>query len=41
MVKTDSEAAKSFVSRRGLGRTRPTEVRESWLQEGVRMGRVV
>ena len=41
VVKTDSEAAKSFVSRRGLGRMRHIEVRELWLQEEVRKGTVV
>ena len=40
MLKTDSEAAKSFVSRRGLGRMRHIEVRELWLQEEVRKGLV-
>ena len=41
ILKTDSEAAKSFVSRRGLGRMRHIEVRELWLQEEVRKGKVV
>ena len=41
VLNTDSEAAKSFVSRRGLGRMRHIEVRELWLQEEVRKGRVV
>ena len=40
-LNTDSEAAKSFVSRRGLGRMRHIEVRELWLQEEVRKGKVV
>ena len=40
VLKTDSEAAKSFVSRRGLGRMRHIEVRELWLQEEVRKGLV-
>ena len=40
IVKTDSEAARSFVSRRGLGRMRHIEVRELWLQGEVRKGRV-
>ncbi len=40
MVKVDSEAAKSFVARRGLGRMRHIEVRDLWLQEEVRMGKV-
>ena len=30
---TDSSAAKSFVSRRGLGKMRHIEVRDLWLQE--------
>ena len=37
---TDSEAAKSFVARRGLGRMRHIEVRDLWLQEEVRKGNV-
>ena len=41
VLQTDSEAAKSFVSRRGLGRMRHIEVRELWLQEEVRKGSVV
>ena len=40
VVRTDSEAARSFVSRRGLGRMRHIEVRELWLQEEVRKGGV-
>ena len=40
VLKTDSEAAKSFVSRRGLGRMRHIEVRELWLQEEGRKGLV-
>ena len=40
-VWVDSSAAKSFVSRRGAGRMRHIEVRWLWLQEEVRMGRVV
>ena len=39
-VKVDSEAAKSFVGRRGLGRMRHIEVRDLWLQEEVRNGKV-
>ena len=35
---TDSSAAKSFVSRRGLGRMRHVEVRELWLQKEVMKG---
>ena len=41
VLKTDSEAAKSFVSRRGLSRMRHIEVRELWLQEEVRKGNVI
>ena len=41
VVRTDSEAAKSFVSRRGLGKMRHIEVRDLWLQEEVRKGNVV
>ena len=37
---TDSSAAKSFVSRRGLGKMRPLEIRDLWLQKEVREGRV-
>ena len=41
MLGTDSAAAKSFVSRRGLGKMRHIEVRDLWLQrEGMR-GQVV
>ena len=40
-VMVDSSAAKSFVSRRGLGRMRHMEVRWLWLQEEVKQGRVV
>ena len=32
---TDSTAAKSFASRRGLGKMRHIETRELWLQESV------
>ena len=35
---TDSSAAKSFVSRRGLGKMRHLEVRDLWLQEEVLKG---
>ena len=38
-VCTDSAAAKSFASTRGLGRMRHIEVRELWLQELVQKGR--
>ena len=38
---TDSSAAKSFVTRRGLGRMRHLEIRDLWLQREVREGRVI
>ena len=41
VIRTDSEAARSFVNRRRLGRMRHIEVRELWLQEEVRNGKVV
>ena len=41
VVKTNSEVAKSFVSRTGLERMRHTDGRESRLQEMVRMGKAV
>ena len=37
---TDSSAAKSFVSRRGLGKMRHLEIRDLWLQKEVRDGLV-
>ena len=37
---TDSSAAKSFVSRRGLGRMRHLQIRDLYLQKEVREGRV-
>ena len=37
---TDSTAAKSFASRRGLGRVRHVETRRLWLQREVAEGRV-
>ena len=37
---TDSSAAKSFVSRRGLGRMRHIEIRDLWLQKEVREGKI-
>jgi hypothetical protein len=39
-VGTDSSAAKSFVSRRGLGKMRHLEIRDLWLQKEVNEGRV-
>ena len=38
---TDSSAAKSFVSRRGLGRMRHLDIRDLWLQKEVAEGKVV
>ena len=40
-VFTDSAAAKSFVSRRGLGKMRHLEIRDLWLQREVGEGKVV
>jgi len=37
---TDSSAAKSFVSRRGLGKMKHIEIRDLWLQEEVLEGLV-
>ena len=39
-VATDSSAAKSFASRRGLGKNRHVEVKWLWLQQAVAQGRV-
>ena len=38
---TDSSAAKSFVSRRGLGRMRHLELRHLWIQREVGLGIVM
>ena len=38
---TDSSAAKSFVSRRGLGRMRHLEIKDLWLQKEVADGKLV
>ena len=38
---TDSSAAKSFISRRGLGKMRHLEVRDLWLQKEVCEGRIL
>ena len=38
---TDSSAAKSFVSRRGLGKMRHLEIRDLWLQKEIGEGKVV
>eukprot|EP00973_Karenia_brevis_P026534 3661022-Karenia_brevis.AAC.1 len=35
-----SGAAKSFVCRRGLGRTRHLEIRDLWLQKEIRDGKL-
>ena len=40
VLSTDSASAKSFASRRGLGRMRHIEAKELWLQETVRRGRI-
>ena len=37
---TDSSAAKSFASRRGLGKMRHLEVKDLWLQAAVKEGKV-
>ena len=36
----DSSSAKSFASKRGLGKIRHMELKELWLQEAVCRGRV-
>ena len=38
---TDSNAAKSFVSRTGLGRRKHLEIRDLWLQREVGLGKVL
>ena len=38
---TDSSAAKSFVSRKGLGRMKHLEIRDLWLQREVGLGNVL
>ena len=40
VASTDSSSAKSFASKRGLGKIRHMEVKELWLQEAVCRGRV-
>ena len=40
VISTDSSSAKSFASRRGLGKMRHIEVKELWLQEAVCHGRI-
>ena len=37
---TDSSAAKSFLTRRGLGKMKHIEIRDLWLQEEVLKGQV-
>ena len=37
---TDSSAAKSFVTRRGLGKMKHLEIRDLWLQREVGLGKV-
>ncbi len=38
---TGNSAAKSFVSRRGIGKMRHSEIRDLWLQREVGLGNVV
>ena len=40
IVSTDSSSAKSFASKRGLGKMRHIEVKDLWLQEAVCRGRI-
>ena len=40
VISIDSSSAKSFASRRGLGKMRHIEVKDLWLQEAVCRGRV-
>ena len=40
-IGTDSSAAKSFVSRRGLGKMRHIEIRVLWMQKEVLEGKVL
>ena len=40
VISTDSSAAKSFVATRGLGKMRHLEVKDLWMQELVRKGRL-
>ena len=37
---TDSNAAKSFVNRRGLGKMRHLDIRDLWLHKEIREGKV-
>ena len=41
MLGTDSSSAKSFASRRGLGKMRHMEVKMLWLQNAVKDGQVI
>ena len=38
---TDSSAAKSFVSKKGLGKMKHLEIRDLWLQREVALGKVI
>ena len=40
-VATDSNAAKSFVSRKGLGKMRHLEIKDLWIQKEVGEGKVL
>ena len=40
VLSTDSSAAKSFASQKGLKKIRNIECKESWLQEAVCRGRI-
>ena len=40
VISTDSSSAKSFASRRGLGKMRHIEAKELWLHAAVRRGRI-
>ena len=40
VISTDSSSAKAFVCTRGLGRMRHLEVKDLWMQELVRNGRL-
>ena len=40
VLRTDSSAAKSYSSQRGLGRMRHIDVKDLWLQEAVCRGRI-
>ena len=39
-LSTDSEAAKQFVNRRGLGRMKHLQIKDLWLQKEAREGRL-